>query len=107
MSEIKKSAVSWLVVIVGTLVRKEGAIAAPKPPITRIGILADSIMMVVLLILLISGIVAFIWMIKDDENFRMWMNHGFFTYYNRAEKLHEQYVGLVQAQQEERDERRK
>lgn len=51
--------------------------------------LIDAVMITVLLVLLFSSIAVVLWMIRNDENFRMWMNMAYVRYYNRAEKLHE------------------
>jgi len=61
--------------------------------------LLDSVMFAVMLILLGLGVAAVVWTIRNDENFRMWMNMAFVRYYNRAEELHDRLVRLAQKEE--------
>ena len=57
--------------------------------------LLDAVMIAVMLILLGLSVFAVIWTIRNDENFRMWMNMAIVRYYNRAEDLHDRLVKLA------------
>ena len=52
----------------------------------------DAIMTAVMLILLGLSVAAIMWMIRNDENFRIWMNMAIVRYYNKAENLHKRLV---------------
>ncbi len=61
--------------------------------------LLDAVMFAAMLILLGLSVAAVIWMIRNDENFRMWMNMAFVRYYNRAEELHDRLVRLARKEE--------
>jgi hypothetical protein len=55
----------------------------------------DAVMMVIMLVLLGMSVAAVVWMIRKDENFRLWMNCAILRYYNQSERLHERLVKLA------------